>query len=642
MSEPVIVTSPTLPGSRPTFLAMSAPEQPMTAAGEADPPQRRPWRWILALTIAVVALATTGLALNLFTDVPLTISQETTYITEPLTPDGQWVDYFAAVEQRRYPAEMQTDDNGARLIVRALGPFQDPSLDVVAQAYGKLGLNPASPPLLTFEEPYLALARYVDEQEALGALPPGVNPTRLVGDLNARLHRPWTIEELPMMRHWLVKHEPALDLIGEATRRPTFCIPYVRISDLAPALSLNNEQYHVVRSYVRGFSARALHRIGLGDLDGAIDDFVTIARLGRCLQSKGTIYEVISGLSAVTVASSIGIAEALDHPPTTEQIRRLMEEWNSLPPAETLDNLLKTQRYVLLDRLQALAQGDWSNEDHRMPAVGPFTGVSNEQYGFDWNIVLRRANSNFEDLLHNRPLPPSPTGWQTLGRAPRSVLLADVIVEEEFSATKVMRGAISQSECRVRMLRITLAMLLYEREHGTLPPTYTVDANGNRLHSWRVLLLPHLGAEELYSQIRLDEPWDSPHNSQFHAAADHFFQCPSHPLAQGETSYAVVEGAGAPFDGPVGRALVDLGPDRVNMLLVVERTTAANWMDPHHEVPLANALLGINVIGMTGIGLGSDHTAGMHAGLVSGGVELVTEKIDLATELPARLASPVP
>jgi hypothetical protein len=59
---------------------------------------------------------------------------------------------------------------------------------------------------------------------------------------------------------------------------------------------------------------------------------------------------------------------------------------------------------------------------------------------------------------------------------------------------------------------IALAMLIYERDHGTLPPAYSVDEAGRPLHSWRVLLLPYLGHQTLQDKIRLDEPWDSPNN----------------------------------------------------------------------------------------------------------------------------------
>lgn len=45
-----------------------------------------------------------------------------------------------------------------------------------------------------------------------------------------------------------------------------------------------------------------------------------------------------------------------------------------------------------------------------------------------------------------------------------------------------------------------------------LPPAVVFDQHGNPLYSWRVLLLPFLGEEELYKQFKLNEPWDSDHN----------------------------------------------------------------------------------------------------------------------------------
>ena len=61
----------------------------------------------------------------------------------------------------------------------------------------------------------------------------------------------------------------------------------------------------------------------------------------------------------------------------------------------------------------------------------------------------------------------------------------------------------------------------YEAQHGCFPPAYSVDKDGRPLHSWRVLLLPYLDEEELYKQLRLDEPWDSPHNKAVFDATAH-------------------------------------------------------------------------------------------------------------------------
>ena len=69
--------------------------------------------------------------------------------------------------------------------------------------------------------------------------------------------------------------------------------------------------------------------------------------------------------------------------------------------------------------------------------------------------------------------------------------------------------------------QIGKALQNYHDQHGTFPPAYTVDEDGNPLHSWRTLILPYFapGAieqrwKDMYDQIRFDEPWDSEHNVQ--------------------------------------------------------------------------------------------------------------------------------
>lgn len=62
--------------------------------------------------------------------------------------------------------------------------------------------------------------------------------------------------------------------------------------------------------------------------------------------------------------------------------------------------------------------------------------------------------------------------------------------------------------------QIGLALQSFESVHGQFPPQSLVDANGRKLLSWRVLILPYLGkdGESLYKEFRLNEPWDSDHN----------------------------------------------------------------------------------------------------------------------------------
>jgi len=235
--------------------------------------------------------------------------------------------------------------------------------------------------------------------------------------------------------------------------------------------------------------------------------------------------------------------------------------------------------------------------------------------------------------------PPNPelTGWVAL-RGYRSWWLADMITAMMFPSHRHVQEAFHRSQCQENLLRITLAMLIYERRHGTLPPAFTVDATGKPLHSWRVLLLPLLGEEKLHAKIHLDEPWDSPHNTTLHKELVAVYQCPSAKLDPGMTEYTIIIGPNTAFDekpgdGNTGKRLDSFGPKSANMILVAERVDPICWMDPTNEVTEGDALVGINRDShgtsppSTGR-LGSEHPGGIHVGLRSGAVTFISENID--------------
>jgi len=59
---------------------------------------------------------------------------------------------------------------------------------------------------------------------------------------------------------------------------------------------------------------------------------------------------------------------------------------------------------------------------------------------------------------------------------------------------------------------IILALQGYRKQYGHFPPAVALAPNGEPLYSWRVLILPFMGEEELYQKFHLDEPWDSKEN----------------------------------------------------------------------------------------------------------------------------------
>ena len=143
--------------------------------------------------------------------------------------------------------------------------------------------------------------------------------------------------------------------------------------------------------------------------------------------------------------------------------------------------------------------------------------------------------------------------------------------------------------CERNLFRIQNAILQYQAENGTLPPAFTVDEAGKPLHSWRVLILPYLGEKErdLYSKIRLDEPWDSDYNRQFQTETPDVYHCPSNPTT--DACYSVVVGPNSLFDeSGKGKNLTepanDLRKNAPGQALVLERLSPICWMRPDSEI----------------------------------------------------------
>jgi hypothetical protein len=61
-----------------------------------------------------------------------------------------------------------------------------------------------------------------------------------------------------------------------------------------------------------------------------------------------------------------------------------------------------------------------------------------------------------------------------------------------------------RTSCKTHLKRIGLALHNYHEVHGYFFPAYIADENGKPMHSWRVLILPYLGEDELYDQYNFD------------------------------------------------------------------------------------------------------------------------------------------
>ncbi len=220
----------------------------------------------------------------------------------------------------------------------------------------------------------------------------------------------------------------------------------------------------------------------------------------------------------------------------------------------------------------------------------------------------------------------SPEGLKK-GAGPSMSVAAPIGIALLLPAVQAAREAARRMQCTNNEKQIILAMHNYHDAHNELPPIFTVDKDGNLLHSWRVHLLPYIEQGELYDRIRLDEPWDSEYNKQFHEQCPSVYQCPSRGQdpASGLCDYSVIMGEETAFFDEHAKSFADITDGASNTICVVERAEPINWMDPLNEITFEEALEGINEEDGK---VGSRHTRGINVGMFDGSVHFVSDTID--------------
>jgi hypothetical protein len=120
----------------------------------------------------------------------------------------------------------------------------------------------------------------------------------------------------------------------------------------------------------------------------------------------------------------------------------------------------------------------------------------------------------------------------------------------------------------------------YAEAHGVFPPAGATDGATGPAHSWRVLLLPFLDQRSLYSQVRLDEPWDSPANQRLLKAMPEDYRSPCvKDKGSLEANYFAVMGPQTPWCHRDGGPRP--GPSRDAIMLIELPGSKTPWMKPY-------------------------------------------------------------
>jgi prepilin-type processing-associated H-X9-DG protein len=202
-----------------------------------------------------------------------------------------------------------------------------------------------------------------------------------------------------------------------------------------------------------------------------------------------------------------------------------------------------------------------------------------------------------------------------------SVCVIGILVALLLPAVQAAREAARRMSCANNLKQISLAFHNYQDQHGCFPPAYIPDKDGKPMHSWRVLILPYIEEQALYSQYNFKEPWDSPNNLRVAEHMPKVFMCPSDSDSR-NTDYMVITGQETVFDGAKGCKFSDIRDGTSNTILVVEaRGASTRWTEPKD---LDFQRLSFTINGPPG-DIGSRHPGGVQVALCDGSVRFLSK-----------------
>lgn len=205
------------------------------------------------------------------------------------------------------------------------------------------------------------------------------------------------------------------------------------------------------------------------------------------------------------------------------------------------------------------------------------------------------------------------------------LVMLGVVIALVLPATRLgSRGKAHQSHCRNNLKQIGLALHNYHEEYGQLPPAYTVDADGNQLHSWRTLLLPYLDKKDLYNRLDLSKPWNAPENAAVFEN-ETWLQCPTAKLSRPETTYLAIVTESSCLRPVRSLALSEITDGTSNTMCVVEarQNHAVRWMEPSD----------LDEAGLLAFDpkTAESHTGGRHILLMDGSVRFLSQSTPIQT-----------
>lgn len=212
---------------------------------------------------------------------PLRNGRETTYLVEPLLPDGA-PDYVTYLN-REWSQGVTPENNAAIPLLEALGSGLLP-VTTQEKFFELLGV----PAPQTNVTPFVNRKKYLVQK--------GINEVD-IQSLGHTTSTAFKAEQYPILAQWVQESEAALEKVVSASQRDRYFTPFVIVDSNRSILMNPMPEIEGIRDLTFALSTRAMLRLGSGDLDGACGDVLAIQRLGRRISQSPLLIVHVVGIA---------------------------------------------------------------------------------------------------------------------------------------------------------------------------------------------------------------------------------------------------------------------------------------------------------------------------------------------------------
>ncbi len=419
---------------------------------------------------------------------PIVVAHDTTYISEPLRPNGL-PDYEQYIlEQSR--KGITPDNNAGVLLWQALWPNELDPRDYESMR-AELGLKEIPPASAALQPVYgdANKKRVLNWLRKQQGKVDEIDPYDWIGPATESA---WTSQQFPPLAEWVEANRRPLDLIVAASRRPRFYSPSPTMlahEHILLLIALLPDTQNM-REAARGLNTRAMRHIGENRLNDAWSDLLAIHRLARLMAQGPTLVGQMVALSLSNEACHGTLVLLGNEHLTAELAREINKDLAGLPEFPGLTRSIDSwERLSALDVVLYTKMHGLETLSEKPPS-GP--DVS-KWMTFDWNVTLRRVNYWYDRLVAATKLPtrevrkrvyakfaadlsagrervnkPIPLTVAFFSLEQRSRMIGDVVAGIMMS-TLDSADFEERSNTTLQLTRVAAALAVYRAERGHYP-----------------------------------------------------------------------------------------------------------------------------------------------------------------------------